>query len=335
MIGGGASMAGGEAAGNRERRWLDLQRQRHHSRRDFAEYQFHSARSRVRDELVPLTGKDRPRLLDVGCGLGGLAVAYAAGGAVVTAVDTQLYDADSLEFARSFAAAKGAEVEFLGVAETDWPMPDASFDVVLLDSVIEHAPDPRRLLRESARVLGPGGWMLISFPVFYGPFGGHIDDYIRIPWWHLLPKPLVRASLRRRRPRGGYVTPEFSIGMFDSLNRMTLRRFHELLAPLPLELVTLRRAAFLTTPGNQLVYDLRTALARSDRRAAWAALRRAPRDFSFVDACLFLLLLPTLPLMRVPLLRELFLGGVRAKLRKVEIADPGAGLRAQTAPQRK
>jgi hypothetical protein len=53
MIGGGASMAGDEAAGNRERRWLDLQRQRHHSRRDFAEYQFHSARSRVRDELVP------------------------------------------------------------------------------------------------------------------------------------------------------------------------------------------------------------------------------------------------------------------------------------------
>ncbi len=307
-----------EGASPETRRWLDWQKRRHVSRRDYAEYQFQSARSRLAGELAPLCGKDRPRILDVGCGLGGLATAYAADGALVTAVDTELYDSHSIEFARRFAAEKSAAVDFLGVPETEWPMEDASFDLVLLDSVIEHAADPARLLNESTRVLRPGGWMLISFPIFYGPFGGHIDDYVRIPWWHLLPKPLVRATVRRCKPKGAYVTPEFSVGVFDSLNRMTLHQFKKLLEPLPLEIVELRRVAFLTTPGNQLVYDVRSALARSDLRAAWNSIRRAPEDFSLTDACLFAILFPTLPLMRVPLLRELFLGGVRANLRRSE-----------------
>lgn len=312
---GAAIAATSLATGTRPTRWLDWQRRRHLSREDYAEYQFQSARGRL-EPVATRIGCSAPRVLDVGCGLGGMSTAYALEGAKVTAIDAELYDPESIRFAEAFARSKGAAVTFVAVGEHQWPMADATFDVVFLDSVVEHASSPPELLRESARVLCPGGWMFISFPVYYGPFGGHIDDYISIPWFHLLPRAFVLRSLRRCRPLGAYFTPGFVEGVYLSLNRLTFRHFKGLVRTLSLELVELRRNAYLTTAGNQLVFDLRTAMRRRDWRTGWSALRRIPADFGLGDFCLFLMLASTLPLMRVPLLQECFLGGVRATLHK-------------------
>jgi SAM-dependent methyltransferase len=297
-------------------RWLDWQRRRHHSRDDYAEYQFQSARGRL-TTVSRRFGLTAPRVLDVGCGLGGMAVAYALEGADVTAVDVQLYDPETIAFAERFACARGAHVTFLAASESAWPLGDERFDLVFLDSVLEHAEDPGRLLAQSARVLRHRGAMLVSFPVFYGPYGGHIDDYVRWPWFHLLPRPVVLRTLRRCRARGGYVTPELVAGTYLSLNRLTLRRFTRLLRGMPLEVVELGRTAYLTTAGNQLVFDVRAAARRSDWPAVRRAFRRIPADFTASGLVGFLLLLATLPLTKIPLVEEAFLGGVRATLRKV------------------
>jgi ubiquinone/menaquinone biosynthesis C-methylase UbiE len=44
------------------------------------------------------------------------------------------------------------------------PFADASFDLVLSDYVVEHLPNPEQSLREMARVLAPGGHLLIVTP---------------------------------------------------------------------------------------------------------------------------------------------------------------------------
>jgi 2-polyprenyl-3-methyl-5-hydroxy-6-metoxy-1,4-benzoquinol methylase len=46
----------------------------------------------------------------------------------------------------------------------DMKLKDASFDVVTLWDVLEHTPDPKATLRECARVLKPGGVLLVNYP---------------------------------------------------------------------------------------------------------------------------------------------------------------------------
>ena len=47
---------------------------------------------------------------------------------------------------------------------TDIPCEDDSFDVILCSEVIEHVPRPRDVIREFARLLRPGGELIITAP---------------------------------------------------------------------------------------------------------------------------------------------------------------------------
>ena len=47
------------------------------------------------------------------------------------------------------------------------PVPDARFDHVVCTQVLEHLPEPQRVVAELARVLKPGGTLWLSAPLFY------------------------------------------------------------------------------------------------------------------------------------------------------------------------
>ncbi len=48
------------------------------------------------------------------------------------------------------------------------PFPDGGCDGVWLEAVLEHVPDPGRILQEIRRVLKPGGWLYIEVPFLQG-----------------------------------------------------------------------------------------------------------------------------------------------------------------------
>ncbi|MBV9323103.1 MAG: class I SAM-dependent methyltransferase, partial [Chloroflexi bacterium] len=53
------------------------------------------------------------------------------------------------------------------------PFSDDSFDIILLNEVIEHVDDDRRTIREAFRVLAPGGHIVVYAPNRLYPFETH------------------------------------------------------------------------------------------------------------------------------------------------------------------
>jgi ArsR family transcriptional regulator len=96
---------------------------------------------------------------DVGCGEGYLTIEAARWARKVVAIDRS---ADMLARARALASRKrvGNITWKRGTIER-LPLGPASVDLVLLSQALHHAADPARALAEAARVLRPGGRVLI------------------------------------------------------------------------------------------------------------------------------------------------------------------------------
>jgi SAM-dependent methyltransferase len=113
------------------------------------------------DGVVALYEQQLPRhargaLLDLGCGTVPLYGLYAPLVGSVTCVD----------WAASPHATNHIDIE--ADLSQPLPLPDAAFDTVILSDVLEHVPEPRHLWREIARVLRPGGHLLLNVPFLYG-----------------------------------------------------------------------------------------------------------------------------------------------------------------------
>jgi SAM-dependent methyltransferase len=118
---------------------------------------YRNTRALVGDLLAPWLTRAH-RILDAGCGPGGNGAWLAQHGAVV-GVDVS---PDALAFVR----ARRPETRPVRASLETLPFPDASFDVVVGITVLYTVDDDRRALRELARVLAPGGALLLFEPAF-------------------------------------------------------------------------------------------------------------------------------------------------------------------------
>jgi ubiquinone/menaquinone biosynthesis C-methylase UbiE len=120
-----------------------------------------SITERVETRLVfDLVGSIRAkRVLDVGTGDGNYAIEAARRGAVVTAVDAEL---EMIEAARCRAAAHQVAVSFEQGRAEALPFEDGSFDVVIAVTVLCLVADAELAVREMARVLAPGGRLVLG-----------------------------------------------------------------------------------------------------------------------------------------------------------------------------
>lgn len=106
-------------------------------------------------QVLQLRALREGRLLDVGCGSGATLLTMQERGWRVEGVD---FDARAVDAAR----ASGLEVR-LGSLESQ-QYPERSFDAVTMVHLIEHVHDPVALVRESHRILKPGGRLAILTP---------------------------------------------------------------------------------------------------------------------------------------------------------------------------
>jgi 2-polyprenyl-6-hydroxyphenyl methylase/3-demethylubiquinone-9 3-methyltransferase len=103
---------------------------------------------------------ENPRILDVGCGGGILSEALAKAGAQVTGLD--LSEA-SIHVAKQHAQNQGVLIDYRhesiqNVAEQE----AGTFDVIVCMEMLEHVPEPAKIVAACAKALKPGGHAIFS-----------------------------------------------------------------------------------------------------------------------------------------------------------------------------
>jgi len=148
---------------------------------------------------------EHARILDIGCGLGVYVRKFREFSDRVVGID--------IDPKRLREGAKETPGLMLAVGE-HLPFKDGTFDLIVLNEVIEHVRDDRRTMREALRALAPNGRMAIYAPNRLYPFETHGiylgKRYVfgNIPFVNWLPTPLrnrlvphARAYTRRQIQR--------------------------------------------------------------------------------------------------------------------------------------
>jgi len=158
---------------------------------------YHFEKLHYLSRLVAFDGYRGRTVLDVGCGAGVDLARFARGGATVTGIDLA---ATSVDLARTNLAQQGLEGRFEVADGEHLPFPDKTFDLVYAHGVVQYTPDPAQLVRESHRVLRPGGEAIFQV-------------YNRWSWLNALSKLMKVALEHEDAP----VLKKFSLGEFRRL----------------------------------------------------------------------------------------------------------------------
>ncbi|HUT63092.1 MAG TPA: class I SAM-dependent methyltransferase [Anaerolineae bacterium] len=109
--------------------------------------------------LIPTHGVSR--ILDMGCGSGWLSEMLHNRGLCVIALDLGF---DSIKRASARAQAKRVDIPFVQGDMYRLPLRESTFDAVVVSEVLEHLENPQDALDEIAKILRPGGYIIVSTP---------------------------------------------------------------------------------------------------------------------------------------------------------------------------
>lgn len=181
-------------------------------------FEFHADRKRYFDiqvlnaekYVIPFIEEKFPvkpgmRVLEIGCGEGGVLKAFINKGCVGVGVEL---DAPRIEDANKFLPEDIASGRLKFVTKDIYNVDtekdfDGLFDIIVLKDVIEHIHDQPKLIGWMKNFLNPGGIVFFGFPPWYMPFGGHQQmchsKISRLPYIHLLPRGIYKWILTKKK----------------------------------------------------------------------------------------------------------------------------------------
>jgi len=185
----------------------------------------YSNENRLLNELLKMnpTGKT---IMEVGGGSGRDSIELALRGARVIVLD---YSRPSLRTVRALADRAGASVLLVCGDALRSPFRDGSIDVVFHQGLLEHFRDPLPLLRENARLVRQGGYVLADVPQTFHAYTVMKKILIAMGRWFAgwetqftvgqLERAMARAGLEPAWSYGDWMVP----GLFYRALRAALR----------------------------------------------------------------------------------------------------------------
>lgn len=145
-----------------------------------------------------MVGKTPKRILDVGCGKGGIAKMLIRSGHDCKGIDIA---PSAVDYARKF----GIDC-YVADVEEELPFLDGTFDVVVIGDTLEHLLRPQKALAEINRVLTPQGVLIVSVPNL---------GFILVPLALIFYQPAIKSTS--------------ALGVWDHIQQFTLNKLEKLL----------------------------------------------------------------------------------------------------------
>lgn len=231
--------------------------------------------TRLFDNYITELRLDRSaRVLEVGCGTGAMlrSLARRAGfdGSAIGIDQSPAF----IEAAGRFAAAEGVadRLRFEVGDAHRMAFPDASFDAVIVNTVMSHVGDPGAVMAELARVLRPGGKLVI----FDGDYASLTYAYADAGLGQLMDKALAEATFNNPR-------------IMRDLARLLRAHGLELLSAWGDAVTEIGSASFFKSfADTYLSYVIDAGFLAAEDVKAWHAYQqRAMEDGTFFAGCIY------------------------------------------------
>ncbi|NNJ11444.1 class I SAM-dependent methyltransferase [Chloroflexales bacterium ZM16-3] len=180
------------------------------------------------------------RVLEIGCGEGGITIALQRAGFHASGLEIA---ADRVRTALRRADENGGKASFLRGSAYDLPIPENSVDAIVLENVIEHLEHWPQAVAQLARALRPGGLVAVTLPSRFGLRTILADPHwevfglVLLPRW--LAKWLITRVLRRTHDYDVFEMPslsklraifarhEIDLRLNDGYDRMVYKQEHQ------------------------------------------------------------------------------------------------------------
>lgn len=215
-----------------------------HNRSGYRAYQEQIGRYYLQHFVKPYSIGNK--IIDIGCGEGGVLTPFEQEGYQCTGLE---YSENRVEYARTNST---ASLTFLQGDIQDF-FCEEKYDIVLMLDVIEHLLNKLPALKNIKQMINEDGIIIISFPPFRSPFGGHqqvMTSFLKyVPYIHLLPELLYRWSLEKIERKN--VTSH----LHNFKTGITMRQFETLAHQAGLEIIT--KKIYFVRPRQALRFNIK------------------------------------------------------------------------------
>jgi len=158
------------------------------------------------------------KVLDIGCGEGGLVVALNLLGINACGIDL---NEENIKISQIRAKKNGLSPAIFKKANScTLPFDNNSFELVTLISVLEHVEDIDKTLSEVSRVLKKGGYLFAIVPNKYYPIEGHVNLWF-VHWLPSYIRRVILDTLRKEKAK--------SLNYLEDINYLGPAQWYKLL----------------------------------------------------------------------------------------------------------